>query len=875
MADTVSRKTIEYIANTATALRSIKKLEQANRRLVTAFGKDAPKAVKVLGTSLSDIKSKKIIDEKGIQRTIPVFQKLGTTIQTADGKVQTFTENQKFLKNGTAKVTGSLQNMDKNTVSLGQNIARLAKRAALTIPLWLALRSAMTSVTKTISDGLKTIAEQDRALQKARRNLQGTTQQINDNYKTLQDSARKLSIETGQSVEDIVNAFQKFATVGFDFETSLEGANNATKLSILLFGDAEETANAFARTMRVLVDESDKARDAGQQIAEAMAQTSKLWETNAFELNEFTESLTKFAPTAKTMNLSAQQTIALLSALSTAGLRGGRAGRLLRTAFTKLITQTDKLAKSLGVKVNPEVDKTFDVFLRTLNAMEKTRDEAGRVSPEFEKVVKSIVGLRSSDAIKGLIALRKELNKNLAVTGDVDEFNKSFEDVNSQIFKLIEQFHNLNREIGKGFVTGLVGGEDFKNSLEEITEALKVLQKRAETTGLFFRSFLSPKAFFGLGGVRGFISESISKQIDEGTEKAKKSADSFVKTVNKALSEELDKNALSELLTDFRAKIKENNLIIPDSTIAKLEGTLRKQLNESFKKDPIDLGDTAQGFKKQQDISKLLIDQIKQEAEVRGALESEALRLVDTLNKQFGIEEDSLDVLERKLDIERTIAEEKRLQSRLGSESIKLFRIAKEEGSNVAKKIGEILAGETDFNLFVKKGGKALEVFKKEFSGIFEAKQAERFFKGLTVPGEKDLRGGALIPIEENIRQTNNEIVRNAKTRLSLAKRRLEIEKEIAQIEGRQKQRRRETAGKTFVPIEQRKISSPSERFITSKEIPRTPSFNFTSGGINISINAKNAEDLENQLKSKFREIEQKTLKDVKNKLVGKQSPSL
>lgn len=702
MADTVSRKVIEYVANTAKALTSIKTLEEANRRLVTVFGKHAPRAVKVLGTSLDSIKSRKVIDGKGVERTIPVFQKLGTNIQTADGKLQTFTHNQQVLRDGTIKTTGSLTNLDKSTVSVGQNIARLAKRAALTIPLWLALRTAFTGTFRVLSDGIKTIADQDRALQKARRNLQGTADNIDKNFKTLEQSARSLSLETGNSVEDIINAFQKFATVGFDFQTSLESANNATKLSILLFGDAEETANAFARTMRILVDESDDTRTAGQQIAEAMAQTAELWKTNAFELNEFTESLTKFAPTAKTMNLTSQQTIAILSALSTAGLRGGRAGRLLRTSFTKLITQTDKLAKSLGVKVNPEIDTTFDVFMRTLDAMSRTRNEAGRVAPAFEKVVKSIVGLRSSDAIKGLIALRSELNKNLAVSGDIEKFGQEFEDVNSQVFKLQEQMRNANREIGRAFVTGFVGGEDFKSSLQSIVQFLRRVQTRSEKTGRIF------SGAFRLSLLGAFI-------------EAFKSTEDSIDNTSTALSEH------SKIVQDFVDKM--------GRATSTVEGF--NEIEQSL------------SFDEQQSVFKTILDSLEQQLKARGALESQSLKFVSSISKQLGIEEDTLDVLKRQLDLERAIKEEKRLQSRFGSDTIKLFRIAQEQGVNVARQIGEVLSGQADFDLFVKRGGQAVDIFKKDFSDLFEQQQALAFFSGRTVPGARGLRGGTRIPIEE------------------------------------------------------------------------------------------------------------------------------
>ena len=141
-----------------------------------------------------------------------------------------------------------------------------------------------------------------------------------------------------------------------------------------------------------------------------------------------------------------------------------------------------------------------------------------------------------------------------------------------------------------------------------------------------------------------------------------------------------------------------------------------------------------------------------------GATASEILKAEGYLNKQLGIEEKIESRLDRQLALERAKTEEKRLQGKLGSDSIKLFEIAKEHGTDVAKKIGDVLAGNVDFSTFAKKGGKELDAFKDKFANLFKQKQAEAFFKGEKIPGEggfnfstKRLSGGAGIDIQEDL----------------------------------------------------------------------------------------------------------------------------
>lgn len=701
------RKVIEYVADTRKAIRDIRRLEEANRRMMRGLGNDVGKVTKVIGKDFQKLSRTQIFDPNKNKQFSTSMSQVSQQVKLVDGRVGTLTETVRTNAKGVKSTATSFKDLNQKTVSLGQNMARLAKRAILTIPIWLALRTVVMGTFRVMKDGLKTISDQDRAFQKAKRNLQGSTTAIEKNFKQLQETIRELSLNTGHSVETITNAFQKFATVGFDFETSLSGANNAVKLATVLFGDVEETANAFARTMRILVDETDNTRTSSEQIAEAMALTAELWKTNAFEINEFTASLEKFSPTAKTMNLTTEQTIALLSALSTAGLRGGRAGRLLRTSFVKLISQTDKLAKSLGVKVNPAIDTTFDIFMKTLDVLAETGSEAGKVAPEFEKLVKSIFGLRSSDAIKGLIALRKELNKNLAVAGDINRFNTEFETVNETINRLNSQIQNTNREFGRAFVTGLVGGDDFQDSLKSILASLKGIQSRSQIVGKGIRDAFTlgglPKVLIGL--FEGF--KNTIDEIPESVQKMDEIVRNFVDTMNKAekASEDLGKSLKST---------------------------------------------TSLSFNELQKTSEIIRDIVLDELKAQGALESQILSTTSVLNRQFDIRESELSLLERQLETERAIREERRLQSRLGSDSIKLYRIAQESGIGLAKKIGEVLSGETDFSTFVRQGGEELEIFKKQFADIFEQQQALKFFQGKQVPGQApSARSGIAIPISE------------------------------------------------------------------------------------------------------------------------------
>ncbi len=783
----VENVVIGYRADISDIKRQVKLLERINARVAKNLGKDFTKGATIVKDELIKIKTV----AKGIKLPLGGVSKqvkqFATVLRLANGQLVTVRSSVAGTGKNIKTFNTTVSKGATVSRTFGQNLATLAKRAALTIPLWFALRQGIGSVFRTIKEGLSAIVSFDRALQKARRNLQGSAEDIKRNFGILKDEVTKLSIETGRSVEDITNAFQKFATVGFDFEASLSGANSATKLSILLFGEVQETATAFARAMRVLVDESKDAKPAGEQLAEVMALTSELWKTNAFELNELTASLERFAPVAKTAGFSAEEAVKLMAGLSTAGLRGSKAGRLLSTSLVRMVTKTDELAKSLGIKVNPEMDRTFDIFLKTLDALQKTRSEAGKVSPEFEKIVKSIFGLRSGLAVKGLIALRKNLQDILGVTVDVANFTKEFEELNKTTFQLVAQFQNLNKEIGKAFVTGLVGAKDFDKSLEKLSKIQKKILDQAESIARAV--IISGQVSFGdVSGVTRLTTLSlkevglslkdiifVSRETEKALDKFQKRTLNNTKKLLKGLEGQLDRANLERLIVEIETDIKldTKQFTFGKDILIKAKKALEGLFEDLEPIEPtlkITLDQVEITTEQQNKLIKAIIKDQLERLRLEGATESQLLKIKDRLIRQTDINDGIINQKKRQLEIERKMNEEQKKSISFTSNSVKLAQIAKNEGISSAKIISEVVSGQRDFNTFIRRGGKEAEILKTQFADFVKQQELLKFFTGR----------GATIQIEEKLGQKAFTPIR-AETQIELTKARIGLKESTDQ----------------------------------------------------------------------------------------------
>jgi len=753
MADTTSRKVIEYIADTTDVLRKIGEMARANQQMSQRLGKDFTGSLKTINQGVGKLSKTEIFDAQGIQTSSKAVESFSQQIKSADGSMSKYTETMRVNADGTKSVTRSYGDLDKNTVSLGENISRLVKRAAITIPVWLALRGAMMLVSSTIKNGITDVIAFDLALQKVKRNMQGSTDQINANFDTMKQQITEFSLQTGISTEIISEAIKKFASLGFSFEESLAGGLGAAKLSIILFGDAADTADAFARALNLLIDRSKGAKAPIQQMNEMFALTAELEKSNQFEINEAAESLKNFAGVAKSLGITGKETLAILASLGTNMLSGAKGGTLASAAFQQLVGNMKKVGKTIGVEVNPNLQSTTQIFTSVIEAIKKLGQTD--LTAQTTAINELFGGLKGAKPVRALIADLDRLQANLKIAaGESENLDDAMSKVLNTISGQAKVFVNLRKEIGKVFIQGITGSEDFVDSLKAINKFMAGLRDSAESLGYSFKLAFDVATFqiksvakdferlnkIGLGKAR----KEVEKLFDLSNVQDISVIEGFIKNIDKTV-----KTGFFGVTKEFQAEIKrvleERIKILQGVAVTEDQITTQKEAQKVIEEELERLE------KDRQSLSQVILDNELEKLRTLGASKSEILKAEEAYNKLLNISREEKDILKNKLELERAVAEEKKLQSRLGSDSIKLFKIAQAQGTDIARQISEALSGEVDFSTFIRKGGEAVDVFKKEFADLFEQQQALDFFKGNVTTGINTLRGGQNINIDEEL----------------------------------------------------------------------------------------------------------------------------
>jgi len=421
------------------------------------------------------------------------------------------------------------------------DFVKALKRAAVVAPVWLLLRAVMMKVIMTIKEGAKAWVEWDKALIKSKAVIHGASTDITVAYKTLQDATEQLSLKTGVSLDKITNAFFRFGTLGIKFEDSLAGMTASMNIALAMGGDLEQVAKPLAFAYKLLGDTLDQSISPAERMEQVGSKLFAIWKINAFEINEFSASLNNFLPTANTANFTLDETVTLLTALSSSAILGARGGRLLRQSVLRLVANLGILSSELGIAVNPQLESTNDILLKVLGRI-KELGETGTVQKAGKALTAIFGGARMGEAARGLISVFDLIQENINITTasgedltkQVETYLDRLEEVENSLGRQAEIGKNLDTQIGRMFLKGIFGGEKFADTLKEINKLKLDISVIGEEVGVGLREFFT------------FGSASMEKWI--------KQAEEFAATLVKGVTGKLPSGELETLIKDLETK---------------------------------------------------------------------------------------------------------------------------------------------------------------------------------------------------------------------------------------------------------------------------------------------------------------------------------
>lgn len=380
----------------------------------------------------------------------------------------------------------------------------------------------------------------------------------------------------------------------------------------------------------------------------------------------------------------------------------------------KQIQAFNRSSTDIEIDIGTEFVDIADMETRLKKQTEKFIDFQVQAQINFDRTQLQSEILTVNNELKKLLTHKGRARLSIAL--DTRKAEKQFKEI-APIFKklsrtefITQQELNKVRDYAKNFKFTNEQVEGLNNKFNKL---LKIQNSLVDVSGLKKRLQ---------------IRKQITRELDRAI-KIQLTSEQVAHDLFKLEIESIRENKTKQQILESQLEILERQgQTLNDQLLNKLK-SIRKELQK------------IRATEEQQILKTLIADQIER-LRLAGALNSVILKRKTLLEDQFNINRSFSENLARQLQLERDINKEKRLGTNISSTDLKLFRIARDEGIKAANRIRDVLTKEADFGTFVQIGGDVLDIFKRDFGDIFEQEQARLFNIGLTVPGEKGLRGG-------------------------------------------------------------------------------------------------------------------------------------
>lgn len=477
----------EYLIQYITDLKGItqakgelRKLDAYNRK----FGKNVGKVTKVLSKNITQ--STKIIAGGATQTTRNVER----VFKTASGQMYTYTRavttsGGKVLRS-TNKLKRGFASLGKGMQTLNQRFTGIMKRAALTIPVWLILRTVVMGVIRTISESVRAFTDLDDQLARIRTVMHGTAETIDAEMAAIKRQIIDTSLKSRIAIKDLAEGFYFLKTANLSAVEAMAAFGPTVNLAIGTMNNMAQSARAVAgiyNTMGQYLGDNLTVHEKFQHIADVLAYT---YSTQDVQLSELIQSYTKMAPYVTGLTDTFLELTTMLGFLNTRLLRGGRTGRLTGRAILQLTKNSEKLAHTFGITFDP--DKPI-ALLDTIKEIRDAMGKTGKITAEQGQIIQEVFATRGGVAIRLLIEHFDDLSDQIKdAVANADGFAQKMKELRMDtIAGQMARMKNVMAVLMGDFLSTAYGAKNLADAVKILNESLLELRPLAQGIGGLFK----------------------------------------------------------------------------------------------------------------------------------------------------------------------------------------------------------------------------------------------------------------------------------------------------------------------------------------------------------------------------------------------------
>lgn len=487
----------------------------------------------ILGKSLTGVSTVVKDQAKAFKTSKGDFEKHTITFKDLNGQMQIATGIFKnvngqwvLMSQGANLASTSVGKLSNNSLSLTENLARLASRAMLTIPVWLALRGVVMGAINAFTDLVKTYQELEAGMQKVMAVAQYTSKTQAQTYAVMEQAARKYYATSIAGMKDITEAMYELGSAGRSNAEMIASLKPIMDLAIGSYTDVKTIARAVAGVMNVFGKEFEDVGTKEEQLTYITNLLGDSWKRHQIEVSEIVEAYKYLGATGAATGINFKTFLAAVGNLGDDMLRSGKAGRNLASAIADMAKNSEKL-KDFGIKFDPRQPLDFVDIMEQLRVKYVQQGESLANNAKMQE----LFGQEGSRAIVLL------LEKWDGFLNDLDRTKEKVAGVSEELKNLREKtwggiFSKFWRLITTGTEAGK-GSNPLKDMLDnwinDVGSRRTELAKRWQYVG----SFLADQVRYGFfGGVK-----SLSELLTPGvTAPTKQQQEKSVQEINRLTS---------------------------------------------------------------------------------------------------------------------------------------------------------------------------------------------------------------------------------------------------------------------------------------------------------------------------------------------------
>jgi hypothetical protein len=388
-------------------------------------------------------------------------------------------KNAKRLRLEVQKLDGQLKRVDKSAGDFQRNVGNYPKQMGAAIRGLKALGSALGVVGGlflAIRIGRDTF-DRIRQFDKVMRNLTGILGVTRKELAGLEKEIIKVAGSSIKTSNEVAELAETLITLGKTKEEVVELLKPVNDLSIGLQATSQEAGELLIQTLNAFGKGSDEA----QRFADIIA---KMRTSTALDFERIKDSLGFVAPTAKALNLTLEETGAMLGILVDNGIKASRAGRLLSSSFARL--------NSRGIELE-------DALERIRNSTNKAK-----TATDLFGVQSFTLGLILADNKKSVADLTKEFENSKGTLKTLtDEQLKSL-DAQLKILDSTWEKFILNVDKGDGALSRFT-----KSTVSIAAGVITMMDEVSTASDGFFSFFVNLRTVMNAGGLISLMGDNI------------------------------------------------------------------------------------------------------------------------------------------------------------------------------------------------------------------------------------------------------------------------------------------------------------------------------------------------------------------------------